>query len=131
MSDREIEMLRHTFGAELDFSYDEFNNITAVVVGRRYREKETGRVFKVSAVDDAELTLYYEKDGYIAYRYIALDELRQKFDYFDHGDSISFIDPTVEESLCDCGGLETYGSMSPVYHSTWCKSRQGDVPKRE
>jgi hypothetical protein len=30
--------------------------------------------------------------------------------------------PETEKILCDCGGLKTYNTMEPGYHSTWCRS---------
>lgn len=30
---------------------------------------------------------------------------------------------TKSKDNCDCGGLSTYDSMDPIFHSHWCKSK--------
>lgn len=102
-------------------------DILRFVPGRKFASNKNGTIWKINSVDPIDETLHVEDDT--GYKCRIFTEQFDKHYYFL--DELTEVDKWIEQLIgipqCDCGGLKTYGSKQPEYHSNWCSLKKGQI----
>lgn len=91
--------------------------------GRKVVSRKGSTIWRIDSADAQFETLYVSDDNGFSCKL-----LTHNFDihYYLEPDLPAGIDPDwiselfPEKPSCDCGGLKTYNSLEPLYHSHWC-----------